>query len=338
MTEVDIISSLWKNHKQIERIKNVSQEEFISKYITSNNHNGCPVIITDATKNWPALKKWTFDYFRENFGDLEIMCWYVDFKSRPVRRWYYWTKLAYYIDYIFKNPNQQPIESPPEKRYVSPRFPNITEHDRQPWPLPPENRLYCAELMRRPELYTLFSDFDMRLYFVDDLFQQMPGEWSKFMLFMHYPALFLGPSGTHTGFHCDFWNAETVFFNFVGRKHYVCFPPENIKQLIDANQIPINPREPDFNRYPDSMNLTAYHAVMEPGDCIFMPPNWVHDVLALSPSISLTWSICTLYNFGNFMPHLLMANKQVADILAINPKFQQSVVNPVIRPFVRTTY
>ena len=43
-----------------ERVQNLSPEVFVKKYA----YSGRPVIITDATQNWTATEKFSFDYFK----------------------------------------------------------------------------------------------------------------------------------------------------------------------------------------------------------------------------------------------------------------------------------
>jgi len=52
----------------IERRSNLSREEFIESYLKPKR----PVVFTDLVKDWPALDKWTFDWLRKNYGNLEV--------------------------------------------------------------------------------------------------------------------------------------------------------------------------------------------------------------------------------------------------------------------------
>ena len=53
---------------KIDRRSGLTQQEFVSEY----RNPGKPVIFTDLSKNWPAVDKFTPEYFQENFGDREI--------------------------------------------------------------------------------------------------------------------------------------------------------------------------------------------------------------------------------------------------------------------------
>ena len=46
----------------------LTRNEFIENYLKPRK----PVVFTDLSKDWPAAKKWTFEYLAENFGDLDV--------------------------------------------------------------------------------------------------------------------------------------------------------------------------------------------------------------------------------------------------------------------------
>jgi len=56
----------------LERRKDLSLEEFHNHYV----RKGIPVILEGAAKDWPCVKKWSLEYFKELHGDDEIL--YVD--------------------------------------------------------------------------------------------------------------------------------------------------------------------------------------------------------------------------------------------------------------------
>lgn len=54
--------------QNIPRRKNLSKEDFLKEYFIPKR----PVVIEDLTQDWPAYKKWNFDYFREKAGELVV--------------------------------------------------------------------------------------------------------------------------------------------------------------------------------------------------------------------------------------------------------------------------
>ncbi len=53
---------------QIDRRTGLTREEFTEHYLKPKK----PVVFTDLAQDWPAMKKWTFDFFREHYGQLEV--------------------------------------------------------------------------------------------------------------------------------------------------------------------------------------------------------------------------------------------------------------------------
>ena len=62
--------------KQIERVKKISKEEFVSQYVKKQ----IPVVIEELTEDWPAYNKWKLSYIKEIAGDLVVPL----YDDRPV--------------------------------------------------------------------------------------------------------------------------------------------------------------------------------------------------------------------------------------------------------------
>ena len=56
------------NLPSIDRVSFIEAEAFNENYFTPLK----PVVITDMAKSWPAIKKWTADFFREQHGDKQV--------------------------------------------------------------------------------------------------------------------------------------------------------------------------------------------------------------------------------------------------------------------------
>ncbi len=54
--------------KSIDIVKDISPADFRNQYLIP----GKPVIIEDLSRQWPAYEKWTWDYFKELAGDVEV--------------------------------------------------------------------------------------------------------------------------------------------------------------------------------------------------------------------------------------------------------------------------
>ena len=65
----------------IDRVNDISKEDFINNYLNKRK----PLIIRNATKTWPALQKWTFEYLKETVGD-QMVPLYDSSKADPPNR------------------------------------------------------------------------------------------------------------------------------------------------------------------------------------------------------------------------------------------------------------
>jgi Cupin-like domain len=52
----------------VPRVKNLTPSDFRHAYMKNNR----PVVITDLASSWPALKKWTPEYFASKYGSLQV--------------------------------------------------------------------------------------------------------------------------------------------------------------------------------------------------------------------------------------------------------------------------
>jgi hypothetical protein len=54
--------------KQVDRRTGLTKKEFVNEYLRPNK----PVVFTDMTKDWPALNKWTAEFFKSQYGHLKV--------------------------------------------------------------------------------------------------------------------------------------------------------------------------------------------------------------------------------------------------------------------------
>lgn len=52
----------------VERRSGLTRETFAAEYLEPLK----PVVFTDLTAGWPAIRKWTIEYFKEKYGDLMV--------------------------------------------------------------------------------------------------------------------------------------------------------------------------------------------------------------------------------------------------------------------------
>lgn len=61
--------SMCINVNEIKRVSKISKEEFLTKYA----YTGVPIIITDASQNWTAMKEINYNYLKKLYNDIHEM-------------------------------------------------------------------------------------------------------------------------------------------------------------------------------------------------------------------------------------------------------------------------
>ena len=109
------------------------------------------------------------------------------------------------------------------------------------------------------------------------------------------PRFWLGPAGTLTPLHCDY--DDNLFAQVWGSKRIFLAPPHHDEYLYprEANALlfgsPFDPEAPDFERFPLARQAGLIECVVQPGDMLYVPAGWYHQVRSLSFSLSANrWS------------------------------------------------
>ena len=213
---------------------------------------GRPVVIEDAIDQWKARSSWTFDFFRFRFG-------------KDIIETYRYEQGNYQPDHINRIPLGAFIDE-------------IIANDWDTYPY--YMRDNCGFLLQHKELLT---DFSEPKYFFD-WFRLLPTS-------MRRPGLriFIGPKGAVTNLHQDIWGTHFWMAQLAGRKRWVMFSPDQMGLLYN-NCWQVRPDNPDLDRFPMFANAKGLDCTIGPGDLIFLPSKWVHWVLSLDPTISLSYN------------------------------------------------
>ncbi|KQV45944.1 cupin-like domain-containing protein [Duganella sp. Root336D2] len=114
--------------------------------------------------------------------------------------------------------------------------------------------------------------------------------WPTYFEKMGPPRFWIGPAGTVTPLHSDF--DDNIFAQVWGTKRIFLSPPHHDEFLYsrEANPVlfgsPFDPESPDFERYPLARQATMIEVIVQPGDMLYVPAGWYHQVRALTFSLS----------------------------------------------------
>ena len=114
--------------------------------------------------------------------------------------------------------------------------------------------------------------------------------WPAYFDKMGPPRFWIGPARCVTPLHCDF--DDNIFAQIWGRKRIFLAPPHHDELLYarEASSLlfgsPVDPEAPDFHKFPLAKQANLIELIVEPGDMLYVPAGWYHQVRALSFSLS----------------------------------------------------
>jgi len=114
--------------------------------------------------------------------------------------------------------------------------------------------------------------------------------WPTYFEKMGPPRFWIGPARTVTPLHCDF--DDNIFAQIWGRKRIFLAPPHHGDLLYarEASPLlfasPVDPEAPDFDKFPLAREASLVEIIVEPGDMLYVPAGWFHQVRALTFSLS----------------------------------------------------
>ncbi len=92
------------------------------------------------------------------------------------------------------------------------------------------------------------------------------------------PGMWIGPAGTRTPLHYDWKDAAIA--QLEGVKRVYVLPPDDPR---------VDNRESRFGDA-DVTRLGAREVILGPGDLLFLPTGWWHEVIALEPSVTVSFT------------------------------------------------
>jgi Cupin-like domain len=221
---------------------------------------GCrPVVFTDVARDWPAARRWSPQDLKARFGhlDVEIQA------ERGGDAKYEENKLALRRQVRLATFVDQVVSGGATNDYY------LTANN---------------EMLRRPEFAPLLDDIGTLPPFFDRA--QLAAKSS----------FWFGPGGTVTPLHHD--TLMLCHTQIVGRKRWRFVSPLQWAHVYNHSGVysPVDVDRPDRVRHPDFAKATMLEVVVEPGETMFLPLGWWHQVTALDVSLSFSFSNLALHN------------------------------------------
>jgi hypothetical protein len=239
---------------QVERIRNITVEEFQSRYRGSK-----PVVLEGVAKDWPARSVLTPANLKQMFGsvvvnlretDNELDMFFSDDRFGVTRRKY--MPLKDYIDLIC------------EKETFDVRPPYLANVDFDM----PQGRQYLHQLKTLLAFPNYFRDTSTGTA----------------------TCLWIAAPGQKSSVHND--NYDNFVAQLYGTKTYQLYSPDQHDVLYTQKindtcwASHVDPQQPDLETYPLFKEAQALEAVLEEGDMLYIPIFWFHQAVAQTVAIS----------------------------------------------------
>jgi len=233
-----------------------------------------PVVIKKSRLTGDCASRWTIDYLKDKIhGNCTVF-------SADSTWFRYWNEEKNFGNYPFEPPTQM-LEIPFAqflKKAQEATDSNKSSKEKQ--------YLYMQHSLGKG-CEDLSKDFaNWQWDFLHDIITRC--EWVN----LTANLLLIGMKNVLTPLHFD--EQENLFCQLKGNKEVILFPPSNFENLYPFpqghpcdRQSMVDVMNPDLEQFPKFQDATPYCAILEPGDCLYLPFMWWHqfrnlDDLAMS--------------------------------------------------------
>lgn len=239
---------------QIPICPTLDRETFLREHYA----RGRPVVMKGAFDDWPALKKWNLDYLNQVCGGREIQV------------------------QTGRDNNAQYETQAQQHRTLMPMS------DFLAWLAAIE-----ASGGTSNDLYMTAGNTGINDEALTDLWPDTRPAISTYLnpeLPQKNGFLWLGPPGTVTPLHHDLTN--NFMAQVLGRKRVLLIDPALTPRLYNHVYCysEVDLRNVDLARFPLMDGVPVMEHILEPGDLLFIPIGWWHQVMGLDTSITITFT------------------------------------------------
>jgi hypothetical protein len=238
--------------ERIERRVGLSGEEFLDRYFAP----GRPVILVGDMAEWPALAKWTPEYLREKIGARTI-----EFQGER-------TKSERFEMYKDAHRREMPFD-----RFIDLILRPGVGNDAY---------MTAYNSAKNAEAIALLND---DLGFLDKFLDRSVAQ--------PHGMMWIGPAGTVTSLHHDL--TDNLIAQIVGRKRLKVVAAAEVAKIYNHQHVfseiaDLEDPRVDYARYPALKDLRVYDVALNPGEALFMPIGWWHQVKSLDFSVTITYT------------------------------------------------
>eukprot|EP01080_Neovahlkampfia_damariscottae_P005490 gene5490-9308_t len=246
----------------------ISNLKFHQEFVSQNK----PCIIKNGAKNWKALKQWNYEYLKKKlnqkvivdvtpFGNADAL---VEHKKK----------------FYFTQPKKLEMDF---GKFVEEK---LLKKTKNVYYLQHQN-----DNFRSNSFQNIWNDIKIPSW-ANEVFQNEPDAIN----------IWIGEKRSITSVHKDHY--ENIYTVIKGKKHFTLYPPTNlpylyqkfypqaqyemnedeefdVKVMDEESEVPwisVDPKNPDFEKFPNFKLATPYCVTLEPGDMLYLPSLWFHQV------------------------------------------------------------
>jgi hypothetical protein len=235
----------------VPRVRAPSADEFLDLFYAASR----PVVIEGAMAGWPALDRWTADYLAAKVGAAPIV----------------------YQGGRDADPDFELYKDRHTRRMAFDRFVAAAAQGAG-------NDAYVTAY-NSAENRTALAPLNADLGALDAYLK--PSD-----LIGGDGMMWIGPAGTFTPLHFDLTN--NLLAQIVGRKRLVLLPPSETAKLANSRHVFSDVHDvtdpAKLERFPEAKDARRFEVEIGPGDLLYIPVGWWHQVRSCDFSVMLTYT------------------------------------------------
>lgn len=249
--------------------KEISYDEFFSRFLVPNKP--CIFSADVITKTWHARQDWVaedgspdIDSILKLFGHVSSLvpiadCKRIEYGTHPKDSMYFTEFLDYWQTYRRR------------------------KH-------PPEMNCFYLKDWHFTRVFPDYKAYETPVYFQSDWMNEYWDQRTD--LCDDYRFVYMGPKGSWTPFHADVFRSYSWSANICGRKKWTFYTPGEEEHLKDKyGHLPFSVsilESAEQGMYPNLDKVKhKFEVIQEPGEVIFVPSGWHHQVENLEDTISI---------------------------------------------------
>ena len=243
------------------RAAELSYEAFLREYVDKH----LPVVVEGAGQAFPAMRRWTPEFFKTTFGSRQVNISYGEKMT-----------FAAFIDAVMASREDAP--GPYMYRlFIGPHLPELLTD------LEPQNPYAFPRRLASP---------------------LMPGRWRRpdgYLKLLiggtggRFPVLHYDGENAHAAITEIYGDKEFILYS-PDNSAYL-YPKQD---MPNQSRVP-DVQHPDLEKFPLFAQAVQHHTVLHPGDMVFVPARWWHAARVLTPSISICQNMYDASNWNGYV-------------------------------------